>query len=343
MLTSSLQELLYQHHDLAELDPASRRLAVRDLLLRGGHHHLIGDAPLVLDEIDDYGPLSALMRDPEVTDILINGPGEVWVERRGCLCSSSVTFSDRAHLTGWVERLVSRAGGRLDLTSPVADARLPDGSRFHAVIPPIAPNGPLVSIRRFPLSAFRVEDLIEAGSLSEDLASTLRDAVAEGRSLLIAGPTGAGKTTLMNALLHLVPPSERVVAIEELPELRMPPHCVSLVSRRPNPEGRGEVTLEDLVRASLRMRPDRIVIGEVRGPEALPALAAMATGHRGSMLTIHGETPRGSFDRLVGLALQADGAPSEPALMRDAKVAVDIVVQLVKRDGRRIVGELAEP
>lgn len=342
MLNRRLQELLYEHDHVADLDGAARRLALRDLVIKAGEPQLLDHASRVLDEIDGFGPISELMQEGGVTDILINGPADVRVQRGGLLQETDVAFDDVDHLAGWVERLVVSCGGRLDLSSPIADARLPDGSRLHVVIPPIAPEGPLVSIRRFPSTPFRLEDLVSAGSLSAGSADRLAEAVSAGRSLLIAGPTGAGKTTLMAALLQLVRPVERVVVIEELPELRFGSNCVSLIARKANAEGRGAVSLDELVRAALRMRPDRIVIGEVRGSEALPALAAMATGHRGSMLTIHAEDPQGALDRLVNLALQAPGAPSEVTLVRQARLAIDGIVQLHFREGSRIVSELAE-
>ena len=341
-MNDDLLELVYQHDELVDLDPAARRLAIRNMVVATGESDIAGAVARVMDEIDGLGPLADLMRDEDVTDILVNGPGEVWVERDGCLHRAAVRFTSGEALAAWCERTISRAGGRIDTGSPIADVRLADGARLHVVLPPVAPAGPLVSIRRQPTRARSLEDLIALGLVTDNQAALLDASVAEKRCIVISGATGSGKTTLMNALLLRVPLVERVVVIEELPELRGAPNAVSLVARPSNAEGRGSVTLADLVRASLRMRPDRIVIGEVRGPEALPAMWAMSTGHRGSMLSIHARSAAEASVRLVDLALSAPGAPAEGALHRWTKEVLDVVVHLERSTTGRVVAEILD-
>ena len=333
--------LVYQHDEIADLDPAARRLALRAIFTAAGIDDVASHVARAADEIDGFGPISHLMQDETVTDILIDGIDAVWVERNGRLVPAGCSFESVDHLTEWCERSITRAGGRVDSAHPIADARLHDGSRMHVVLPPVAPNGPLVSIRRFPERAFTLEDLTRFGTLTWERAESLRSAVREGRSIVISGATGSGKTTLLSALLALVPPGERVIVIEELPEIGCAtPQHVSLVARPPNAEGRGEVTLERLVRGALRMRPDRIVVGEVRGPEALPALWAMRTGHAGTMLSVHAASASSAGRRLVDLALMSASAPSEPCLEREVTSAVDVYVHMGRRNGNRIVQEM---
>jgi pilus assembly protein CpaF len=333
--------LVYEHDEIADLDPAARRLALRDIFMSAGVDDVPGWVGRAADEIDGFGPLAGLMRDDALTDILINGPEEVWIERDGCLTRVASPFTSAGQLTTWCERAISRAGARIDTAHPIADARLEDGSRLHVVLPPVAPGGPLVSIRRFPKRRFILDDLVGRKTLDARQATRLRAAVADGRSIVVSGATGAGKTTLLGALLSSVPAAERVVVIEELPEL---PHGngVSLVARTANAEGAGEVSLETLVRAALRMRPDRIVVGEVRGPEALPALWAMRTGHAGTMLSVHAADAVDAARRLVDLALMAERTPSETSLLREVGSAVDVYVHMSRRDGVRKVEEIVE-
>ena len=333
--------LLMENDELVELDPAERRLALRALL-----NPVDADGPSlavrVADLIDGYGPLTALMRDPEVTDVLVNGPSEVWAERAGTLERTGVSFDDETELRSLIARLMTSAGGRVDMARPIADARLPDGSRLHVVLPPLAPDGPLVSLRRFPAAAFTLEDLERKGMFTPSQRCQLESVVAKRRTVVISGGTGTGKTTLLNALLGLVPGSERVVLIEETRELRPGcPHAISLVARVPNVEDRGAIGLADLLRASLRMRPDRIIVGEVRGGEALVALDAMSTGHQGSMVTVHARSSSQVVDRLVGLAMNVGGR-SEPDLRERFATAFDVAVHLERRGARRIVSEIAE-
>ena len=342
MTTDELRSALLEHDEIADLNPPERRLAIRRLAVRSG----IADgstAAALADEIDGFGILSQLMSDDTITDVLVNGPGEVWVDKSGELARTGISFRDEAAVLRFIDRLLAGAGTRLDRSNPIADARLWDGSRMHAVLPPIAPQGPLVSIRRFPRERFALEDLVARGMLSAGEADLLRRFVEERRSIVIGGRTGTGKSTLLDALLHLSSPHERVVTIEELPELqRGSEHRVSLVARAPNVEGKGSVTLDTLVRAALRMRPDRIVVGEVRGPEALSAIEAMATGHQGSMLTVHARSAEAVLDRLVSLALQAPGAPGEASIRRQVEEAIDVVVHLERHAAQRRIAAICD-
>lgn len=303
MLTGRLFERALDNEWLADLDPAERRLALRDLLEpeeRAGAADVVAE---VADHIDGYGPLAEVMSCPGVTDVLVNGPHEVWVERDGALVETGVRWPDAHALRDFVDRMLARGGASADASRPIADTRLPDGSRIHVVLPPIAPHGPIVSIRCFPSVRFTLDDLVERKMLTAGDAEQLAELVRGRVSVVISGATGSGKTTLLNALLATVGPGERVVTIEETPELGpFGSHVVSLVARAPNVEGAGEVDLHALVRASLRMRPDRIVVGEVRGREAAAALAAMATGHEGSMLTLHARSAAEAPERLGALA-----------------------------------------
>lgn len=339
----TLTRIAYENPELAELDPAARRLALRDLMLEGGASR--SDAARVADEIDGWGPLSGLMRDEAVTDILVNSFDDVRVERAGALEPANVRFEDAAHLSRSVQRWVGRAGGRVDASHPIADARLDDGSRLHVVLPPVAPCGPLVSIRRFPRT-FTLDALVEGGMLRGEQAGDLRDAVTTRRSIAVAGATGTGKTTLLNALLREIPEGERVVTIEEVPEITAAAgHLVSLVSRSSNSEGVGAVTLGDLVRASLRMRPDRIVVGEVRGAEARDALDAMATGHKGSMITLHASSAGAVPERLLALASHGASDSQIQRLAPRIADALDVIVFLERRAGSRraaFVGDLRD-
>jgi pilus assembly protein CpaF len=339
-----LRDLALERDDLAELDPGARRLALRALARERLGADLEGAVAVVSDEIDGYGPLTDLMRDERVTDVLVNGPHEVWVERDGALVRSGAAFRDRDHLEALVERALGRAGVRIDVAQPIASGRLSDGSRMHAVLPPVSPGGPVVAIRRFPTVPLVLDDLVERHLVTSQQAVRLRELVRDRVTLLLSGATGVGKTTLLNALLAHVSPRERVVTVEETPELRpLGGHVVPLVARAANVEGKGAVGLGELVRAALRMRPDRIVVGEVRGGEALDALAAMSTGHEGSLLSIHARSADDALERLVSLALEAGSAAAEASLARRARRAVGAVVHLGRdRCGARRVEEIAE-
>ena len=337
---SDLLALVYHHDELAEMDLAARRVALRNLVIEAGVDDVAGSVAILAREVDGYGPITELLEDEDVTDVLVNGIEGMLVERRGELVAMPSPFSDRAELCAWTERTLSVAGGRVDASCPIGDARLADGSRIHAVFPPIAPRGPLVSIRCAPRSPRSLADLVVLGLVTDEQAASLQEFVTDKRCIVISGATGVGKTTLLNALLMQVPNTERVVTIEELPELRPGTNAVSLVARGANSEGRGEVTLEELVRASLRMRPDRIIVGEVRGAEALPALWAMSTGHAGSMLSVHARSATHGRTRLVALALRAPESPSEEALTREVHDVVDVIVHIERREAKRVVTEL---
>ncbi len=290
------------------------------------------------------GPLEPLMCDPEVEEVLVNGHEEVWVERRGRLELSEVVFPGEAELRDVIERILGPIGRRVDELSPMADGRLADGSRVNVVIPPLAVDGPTISIRRF--AAFRPdpEALVAAGSFSQRLISILADAVAERRSLIISGGTGSGKTTVLNALSSFISAGERVITIEDAAELDLAqPHVVRLESRPAGIEGRGAVTIRDLVRNALRMRPDRIVIGEVRGAEAMDLLIALNTGHRGALSTVHANGPEDALRRLETLAMMADlGVPH--AVVRESLAgAVDLILHLGRGErGERFAVSLSE-
>jgi pilus assembly protein CpaF len=300
-------------------------------------------ARIVRDSVG-LGPLEALLADPEVEEVMVNGPATVYVERRGLVEPTGVAFADEEELRNAIERILAPLGRRVDELSPMADARLPDGSRVNVVIPPLAIDGPAVSIRRFGASRPGPDELVALGTLSAAQRGQLQAAVGERRSILVSGGTGAGKTTLLNALSSFISPGERVVTIEDAAELRLQqPHVVRLESRPAGVEGRGEVTIRDLLRNALRMRPDRIVIGEVRGPEALDLLTALNTGHGGALSTVHANSPADALRRLETLALMAGvGLPHE-AVAEQVRRGIDLVVQIERRgDGRRVVTEIGE-
>jgi pilus assembly protein CpaF len=292
----------------------------------------------VLHEVAGLGPLQPLLADPAVTEIMVNGGRRVYVERAGRIEAAPVVL-DAATTVRLVERIVGSLGLRLDRAAPVVDARLPDGSRLHAVIPPLAVDGPCVTIRRFAPSGPGLDGFgVDPGP-----AAYLRWAVATGSTVVVSGATSAGKTTLCNTLAAAVPPDERVVTVEETAELRLPlPHVVRLEARLPNAEGAGGVPVRDLVRAALRMRPDRLVVGEVRGPEAFDLLQACNTGHDGSLTTVHANGIDAVLDRLTGLVLLAGTGLDRVAVRCMVAEAFDLVVHVSRRDGRRRVDAIGE-
>jgi pilus assembly protein CpaF len=261
----------------------------------------------ILDDILGFGPLEPLLRDPQISDILINGHDTVYVERKGKLQKVEVRFNDEAHLMQIIDRIVSGVGRRVDETNPMVDARLPDGSRFNAIIPPLALDGAAVSIRRFGTVPITSEDLVAFGSCPRPLLEVLKGCVKAKLNLVISGGTGSGKTTLLNVLSSFIPTHERIITVEDAAELQLQqPHVVRLETRPPNIEGKGEVTARDLVRNSLRMRPDRIILGEIRGGEAIDMLQAMNTGHEGSLATVHANTTRDAlarFETMIGMGM----------------------------------------
>lgn len=340
----NLTDQVLARTELAELDPAARRLALRAIVSESVEPADIGPTVSSLaNAIDGLGPLSEAMTDPRVTDVLVNGHAEVWVDRDATLELTKIRFDNEADLRRLIERIVGEAGGHVDVSHPIADARLSDGSRVHVVLPPVSPGGPLVSIRRWPSMPYSLEDLVAGEMLAGVDAERLRTAVLNRATLAISGSTGSGKTTLLNALLGCIGPEERIVTIEETAELRPRcPHCVSLLAREANIEGRGEVTLFDLVRTSLRMRPDRLIVGEVRGAEMCAALAALSTGHPGSMLTVHARSAGDAIERMVMLARSGDPGGNEHWLRRRIQSAFDYIVHIDKSGGRRAVSAIED-
>jgi len=300
-------------------------------------------ARIVRDSVG-LGPLEALLADPAVEEVMVNGPDRVYVERRGLLEETDVCFEGEEDLRNAIERILAPLGRRVDELSPMVDARLADGSRVNVVIPPLAIDGPALSIRRFGANRPGPDRLVEIGTLSPEQRRLLADAVAARRSILVSGGTGSGKTTLLNALSSFIAPSERVVTIEDAAELRLQqPHVVRLESRPAGVEGRGEVTIRDLLRNALRMRPDRIVIGEVRGVEALDLLTALNTGHDGALSTVHANSPGDALRRLETLALMAGVGLPHAAVAEQVRRGIDLVVHLQRlADGSRRVTEIAE-
>jgi pilus assembly protein CpaF len=291
-----------------------------------------------------FGPLESLFGDPEVDEIMVNGPAQIWVERHGRVEPSGVSFDSLEELEAVIERMIAPLGRRVDEASPICDARLPDGSRVNVVIPPLALGGPTLTVRRFRHSHFDPAALVANGTLSQRVHDFLAAAVERRCSLLVSGGTGSGKTTTLNALSAFIPEDERIVTIEDAAELRLRQgHVVRLEARPANLEGRGEVTIRSLVRTALRMRPDRIVVGEVRGGEALDMLAAMTTGHDGSLTTIHANSPEGALDRVQTLALMAGVDVPHSAVQRMTAAAIDLVVHQARvAGGRRRVAAIAE-
>ena len=289
------------------------------------------------DEVLGLGPLEALLADKTVADILVNGSDKVYVERHGKLEQTELRFDSDRHLMTIIDRIVSSVGRRIDESSPMVDARLRDGSRVNAIIPPLAIDGPTLSIRRFAVDRLTVENLVEIGTLTPMVARLLEAVVTSRLNVLVSGGTGAGKTTMLNVLSGFIPHRERIVTIEDSAELQLQqPHVVRLETRPPNIEGKGEVTQRDLVRNSLRMRPDRIIVGEVRGGEALDMLQAMNTGHDGSLTTIHANTPRDALTRVESMvAMSGFNLPSRPLRAQIAS-AIDVVLQVERQeDGKR--------
>ncbi|MES2153074.1 MAG: CpaF family protein [Pseudomonadota bacterium] len=295
-------------------------------------------------EVLGFGPLEPLLQDATVSDILVNTHAKVYVERHGRLELTNVTFTDDAHLMKIIDKIVSRVGRRIDESSPMVDARLPDGSRVNAIIPPLAIDGPIMSIRRFAAEPLRLHDLVEFKSLTAEMAEILQGLGRAKVNILISGGTGSGKTTMLNVISGFISAAERIVTVEDAAELQMQqPHIVRLETRPPNIEGKGEVSQRALVRNALRMRPDRIILGEVRGGEALDMLQAMNTGHEGSMATIHANTPRDALTRLENMISMAAANLPTKAMRQQISSAIGVIVQVGRlTDGKRKVLSITE-
>ncbi|MDX5474264.1 MAG: CpaF family protein [Bacillaceae bacterium] len=301
-------------------------------------------ADTVSNDLIGYGPISALLNDPDVSEIMVNGPYQIYVEKKGKLVLSDYFFRDNDHVLQVIEKIVSPLGRRIDESSPMVDARLPDGSRVNAIIPPLSLVGPSITIRKFPTNRLQIADLVSFGSLTDEMAQFLDACVKARLNIFISGGTGSGKTSLLNVLSSFIPHDERIVTIEDAAELQMlQDHVVSLETRPPNIEGKGAVTIRDLVKNSLRMRPDRVVIGEVRGGEALDMLQAMNTGHDGSLATGHSNSPREMLSRLETMVLMAGMDLPIRAIREQIAGAVDLIIQQSRlKDGSRKVVSITE-
>jgi len=327
------RELAYQVGEIV-----TELLQEEQIRLNGPEHQAVVD--LLLDDMLGLGPLEPLLADESITDILVNGYNNVFVERAGRLDHTPVTFKDDRHLLRIIDKIVAAVGRRVDESSPMVDARLADGSRVNAIIQPLAVDGPLLSIRKFARIPINMEKLVEFGTMPPAFAELLRGIVRCRRNVLISGGTGTGKTTMLNAMSAFIDGRERIVTIEDAAELRIPGHVVRLEAHPPNAEGAGEITIRSLLRSALRLRPDRIIVGEVRGPEALDLISALNTGHRGSMSTIHANSPEEAMWRLETLALSA-GTASPSAVSRQLYAAIGMVVQLERVGTLRRIAEIA--
>ncbi len=298
----------------------------------------------IADDILGHGPLERLLADESVTEIMVNGPFDVWVERQGRLYETTVRFTDESHLRRIINKMVAQVGRRIDESSPMVDARLPDGSRVNAVIPPLSLSGPLVTVRKFSKQRLDLTDLVRLGTLSTETVEFLQRCILAGLNILISGGTGSGKTTLLNALSTAIPDADRIVTIEDAAELRLNQrHVLRLEARPKNIEGEGEIPIRELVRNSLRMRPDRIIVGEVRGSEALDMLQAMNTGHDGSLCTVHANAPRDALARVETMVLMAGYELPVRAIRQQVASALDMIIHLERlEDGSRRVTAITE-
>src|SRR5215813_7977742 len=354
-LKTRIHGQLIERLDLAKLDALPRELVQQQIRRIVEDMLALDETPLSRKERDDLvieiehetfglGPIEPLMQDPTVSDILVNGAREIYVERHGKLERTRVTFRDDAHLLQVIDRIVSAVGRRVDESSPMVDARLPDGSRVNAIIPPLALDGPVLSIRRFSKDPLRMADLIEFGTLTPALAEILRATVQARLNILVSGGTGAGKTTMLNVLSNAIPNTERIVTIEDSAELQLQQdHVVRLETRPANIEGQGAVSQRELVRNALRMRPDRIVVGEVRGAEVLDMLQAMNTGHEGSLTTVHANSARDAVARLMTLLGMSGTTFSQEIMAQLIARAIHIIVHVARyADGRRRISSIVE-
>ena len=361
--TSALEEMRQKMHQhvISELGQSLYDQRISETELRRQVHELLHTAlgqeraaltsvertRLIQDVSDDvlgYGPIERFLKDPTVTEVMVNGPNNVYIERSGRLETTKVAFADETHLRRIIDKIVSQVGRRVDESTPMVDARLPDGSRVNVVIPPLAIGGPFMTVRKFSADPYTVDDLINFGTLSSQVARFV-DACVRGRlNVVISGGTGTGKTTLLNVLSSFIPSDERIVTVEDAKELQLhQQHVLPLEARPANIEGRGEVRIRDLVRNALRMRPDRIVVGEVRGSETLDMLQAMNTGHEGSITTVHANTPRDALARIETMTLMAGVELPIRAIREQMSSALDVVIHLARlRDGSRRVTHISE-
>jgi pilus assembly protein CpaF len=338
---------------LSALDSAERRLRVREEALR-----VLAEQRVVLsardvtrlvnevsDEVVGFGPIERLLKDPDVTEVMVNGPDDVYVERKGRIEKmESGLFEGEEAVLHLIDRIVGPLGLRVDESSPYVDARLPDGSRFHAILPPLSLCGPVLTVRKFGIAQIGPGDLIRLGTATEEMVTYLAERVRRRSNIIVSGGAASGKTTLLGALSSFISDAERIVTIEDAAELRLDqPHVVRLEARTPNVEGRGAVSVRDLVRNALRMRPDRILVGEVRGGEALDMLQAMNTGHEGSMSTVHANSPQDVMSRLETMALMSDVRLPVEHVRAQIAATIDIVVHMARLpNGRRVIARIAE-
>jgi pilus assembly protein CpaF len=359
-LGEELEQLVYRYHQrlideleaekLEAMSPDKRRQAVQEavkaLLGRESLNALVRDAVAarIVDEVVGFGPIEPLLNDASVSEVMVNTPDEVYFERDGKLFQSDVRFRDAKHVMQIIERIIAPLGRRVDESSPMVDARLPDGSRVNVIIPPLSPRSPTLTIRRFRADKMTMEDLVAVGSITAELGEFIGTCVELRLNVLISGGTGSGKTTMLNALSASIPDTERIVTIEDPLELKLQqPHVISLEARPANIDGKGEVAQRDLLRNALRMRPDRIIIGEVRGGEAFDLLNAMNTGHEGSLSTIHANSPRDGLSRMENMVLMANLDLPQQAIREQIASALHLIIQIARfRDGTRRVTHVTE-
>lgn len=325
----------------SSLDADSVAFEAERLLRHETPWHAESRRESVVHQVVGLGPVQHLIDDSDVSDVLVNGDGTVWVDRGAGLEEVDSRFPSPDDVVAAVERAIAPLGLRIDRASPMVDARLPDGSRLHAVLPPASVDGPLMAIRRFTQRVRSLDDLITLGTATAEQLDRMVTSVRDRRTIVVSGGTGAGKTTLLNLLAAAIDPGERVVTIEDAAELSLPGHVVRLEARPPNAEGAGAITIRSLLRSALRLRPDRIIVGEVRGPEALDLISALNTGHRGSLTTVHANSPEEALLRIETLALTA-GDTSEVAVSRQLRSAVDVVVQIERTARGRCITAVEE-